>query len=560
MPDFLMVLRTARFLRPVQIYKRLWFRFTDPRPRLAAAPTCRQTQTKWIRGAPRERSLIGRSLWRLLGEEIALASASDWQAPNHSDLLRYNLHYFDDLNAERAIERRDWHRELIARWVRDNPPAHGVGWAPYPTSLRMVNWIKATLSGFALSAEAVHSLAVQARQLERRLEWHLLGNHLFTNAKALVFAGCYFDGDEGRRWLARGLSILERELGEQVLPDGGQFELSPMYHALAFEDLLDLINLAEAFYAVPAVIVSRWREVAAHMGFWLEVMCHPDGEIAFFNDAAIGIAPKPAELFGYAARLGVAWSTRDPELTHLADSGYIRAQIGPAVLLIDVARIGPDYLPGHAHADTLSFELSLLHQRVLVNSGTSCYGVSAERLRQRGTAAHNTVFAGGRDSSEVWSGFRVARRARPSGLKIQRDGGSIRIECVHDGYCRDGRRLIHRREWRLEADSLVVWDTLNGDQIDGQARFHLHPGIRVDAPSVQPGSASGATIVTLGEDLDLISSTWHPRFGTSIPNCAVVNAVPANYRTGLRFAWYLQSGGILRVAVTRIQPVAGDCH
>jgi uncharacterized heparinase superfamily protein len=68
---------------------------------------------------------------------------------------------------------------------------------------------------------------------------------------------------------------------------------------------------------------------------------------------------------------------------------------GPAVALLDVAPIGPDYLPGHAPADTLSFELSVFGQRLLVNSGTSCYGASLERLRQRATAAHNTVVVDG---------------------------------------------------------------------------------------------------------------------------------------------------------------------
>src|SRR4029077_5136808 len=78
-----------------------------------------------------------------------------------------------------------------------------------------------------------------------------------------------------------------------------------------------------------------------------------------------------------------------------------------------VGEIGPDHLPGHAHADTLSFELSLRGQRVLVNTGTSTYELSAERLRQRGTAAHNTVVVDGVNSSQVWSSFRGARRARP---------------------------------------------------------------------------------------------------------------------------------------------------
>ena len=66
------------------------------------------------------------------------------------------------------------------------------------------------------------------------------------------------------------------------------------------------------------------------------------------------------------------------------------------------------------HADNLSFEWSLGEQRVLVNSGTSLYGVSSERHRQRKTKSHNTVEIDGFDSSEIWSGFRVARRASSS--------------------------------------------------------------------------------------------------------------------------------------------------
>ncbi|MEY6432337.1 heparinase II/III-family protein [Thioalkalicoccus limnaeus] len=65
------------------------------------------------------------------------------------------------------------------------------------------------------------------------------------------------------------------------------------------------------------------------------------------------------------------------------------------------------------HADTLSFELSLFGQRTIVNGGTSRYGSGPERLAERSTAAHSTVQIDGADSSEVWGGFRVARRARP---------------------------------------------------------------------------------------------------------------------------------------------------
>ena len=146
---------------------------------------------------------------------------------------------------------------------------------------------------------------------------------------------------------------------------------------------------------------------------WLGGMCHSDGGIGFFNDGAFGVAPELGQLREYADRLGFGAPEFPRErVVHFADSGYVSIIEGPVRAILDVARVGPDYLPGHAHADTLSFELSLFGQRVLVNSGTSCYAPGAQRLSERGTAAHNTVQVNGENSSEVWKAFRVARRGR----------------------------------------------------------------------------------------------------------------------------------------------------
>ena len=183
-----------------------------------------------------------------------------------------------------------------------------------------------------------------------------------------------------------------------------------------------------------------------------------------------------AELDAYCARLGLPALREFPPLHHLAASGLVRLQRGEAVALVDVAPVGPDYLPGHAHADTLSFELSLGAQRVLVNSGTSCYGTSAERLRQRGTAAHNTVIVDGHDSSEVWGGFRVARRARPTVPQLQANG-VLDVRCAHDGYTRLPGAPVHERRWLLEEGSLRVIDTVSGRFGTAEARFHFHPDV-----------------------------------------------------------------------------------
>lgn len=536
---------TLRHLRPEQVYGRLWFRWYRPAAETEPAPPSRTVSGRWVQPARRRPSLVGPERFKFLNEERDVAGISAWDDAGCAALWRYNLHYFDDLNADGAEGRNVWHETLIDRWIRENPPGWGTGWEPYPTSLRIVNWIKWGLSGHRLGNLWQHSLAIQTRWLMRRLEWHLLGNHLFANAKALVSAGCFFEGAEADRWLARGFSILAREMPQQILPDGGQFERSPMYHALAVEDVLDLINLLRVF---PNAVPARWcglasglPELAMRMRHWLAMMCHPDGEIAFFNDAAIGVAPSPTELGGYAERLGFARvATRPDAVTHLAESGYLRVQRAGMVALLDVAPIGPDYLPGHAHADTLSFELSLFGQRVLVNSGTSCYGAAPERQCQRGTAAHNTVTLDDADSSEVWGGFRVARRARPFGLEIEERDDLVRVRCAHDGYRRLPGQPIHRREWLFEANALTVRDFIENRRC-GKAvvRFHLHPGATGDSANgggIVFGNGRRVRWITQGGHPRWVPGTYHPEFGLAQPS-SCLEIVFAGDCCATRFEW-----------------------
>ena len=520
---------TLRYLRPVQVYGRVWFKLYQPWPRLDAAPPLRRRSGGWVSPVTKCPSMVSTTGFRFLNEAHELSFPRDWNSPEREKLWLYNLHYFDDLNAKGAGARETWHRDLIARWIDENPPGYGNGWEPYPISLRIVNWIKWALGGASLEPVWVDSLAVQARFLARRLEWHLLGNHLFANVKALAFAGAFFSGDEANGWLSKGLRVLDRELDEQVLADGGHFERSPMYHAIIYEDVLDLINLFTAF---PDVLPKAWRTLleklertAQKMGQWLAAMTHPDGEIALFNDAAFGIAAPPAELQQYAARLGLGdVAACITGVTRLAETGYVRAEWSDAVLFADVGDIGPDYLPGHAHADTLGFELSVFGQRVFVDSGTSCYGSSAERLCQRSTRAHNTVEVDGQDSSEVWGGFRVARRAKPHSLRIEVNPGHILIAGSHNGYMRLPGHVSHGRTWYVKEKSLLIEDCLDGEFGYAVARYHIHPDVRVE---VGADGMAGVFCLPGGERLGwhlsggrgkLIPSSYHPEFGVTVAN------------------------------------------
>lgn len=521
-----LLLNTIAYLRFQQVFYRIYYRFRKPRLRKLSVASVRDCFTAWSGLQFAQPATLDGKTFTFLGETAELSN--DWNAPEFSKLWLYNLHYHDNLNAIGAKERQPLNDQLINQWIQANPPITGNGWEPYCVSLRIVNWVKwfSLRDSKTLNPDWLRSLNEQADILAQRLEYHILGNHLFANAKALVFVGSYLSAD---KWLQKGLQIVDKEIAEQFLDDGAHFELSPMYHAILLWDLADLITLAQ-LTNIPALQQRKiaWQRRFAKGLDWLQSMVHPDGDISFFNDAAFGIAPTLADLKAYADKLSIDFKT--PKIANaltgklLSDSGYAVFDWSDKYrLLADVARVGADYQPGHAHADTLSYELSLFGQRLLVNSGISQYGEDSERHRQRSTAVHNTVVVDGENSSEVWAGFRVARRAMPLGVKLEEKPEGLLLTASHTGFTRLPGKVTHQRSWAASSNCLIVNDALSGSFKVAVAHLHFHPDVLVldKGNGVFNLILPNKKIVVLrieNADVSLLISTWHPRFGVSIEN------------------------------------------
>ena len=95
-----------------------------------------------------------------LNKKKLLQLPNDWSEGN-SKLWLYNLHYFDDLNSENCDIKKEFHQKLIKNWISHNKNLNSIGWEPYPTSIRLVNFVKAWLSGFDFDDEIMdkHSSA-----------------------------------------------------------------------------------------------------------------------------------------------------------------------------------------------------------------------------------------------------------------------------------------------------------------------------------------------------------------------------------------------------------------
>jgi uncharacterized heparinase superfamily protein len=297
-----------------------------------------------------------------------------------------------------------------------------------------------------------------------------------------------------------------------------------MYHAIILDDLLDVINAARRYGRSKCEVFRDLRQITTRMRAWLAAMTHPDGGAAFFNDTAFGIAPTLASIEAYAARLGLAAVPALGDGFHrLPASGYIRLKSGDLTGILDLAAIGPDYLPGHAHADTLSFELSFGDERIIVNGGTSTYAPGPLRAAERATAAHSTVEIDGQSSSEVWASFRVARRARVRDVSCGTAGGVLTVEAAHDGYRRLPGRPLHWRRWAFDDGCMTVADRVTpaaGHQ--ALARFHLGPDVTATR---DVSGREGMLVTSAGRKLrwtatstaQIVPSEWSCEFGRRIP-------------------------------------------
>ncbi|MBK6450637.1 alginate lyase family protein [Candidatus Brachybacter algidus] len=408
---------------------------------------------------------LGNNTFNFLNQEFKFESEIDWNYSKNGKLWTYNINYFEFLMQDELSEQEG--KLLIDNYINSKDKLID-GLESFPTSLRLINWIKFLLKHQIKEEKIDRFIHKDAYRLFHNPEYHLLGNHLLENGFGLYFAANYLND---KRLYKKAKSILSAELKEQILDDGAHFELSTMYHQHMLFRVLDCYQLASSIEILGSELKALFQRSAEVMLSWLQNMTFTNGETPLFNDSAKGIAPSSNQLFDYAKYLNISF-----EFILLKDSGYRRYNFGKLEFIVDAGNIGPDYIPGHAHADSFNFVLNYDNKPILVDTGTSTYEIGDKRQKERSTISHNTVVVNDENSSKVWAGFRVGRRAKTI-LQIDNDST---VKASHDGYKNFG--IIHERKFEIKENSLYIEDVLKGDLnniISSKAYFHFHPGCEI---------------------------------------------------------------------------------
>lgn len=383
------------------------------------------------------------------------ANEIDWNFSDHGKLWTYHLNYLECLIQE-DIKKSD--ATKIIELYRTSYPNAVDGKEPYPTSLRLLHIIK-SLSLFRIQDVEIDKwIGTQALLLREKLEYHLLGNHLLENGFALLYAAFHLKDKEIYTW---AYEILHAELQEQILDDGAHFELSPSYHFIILSRVLDAINLIQSNNSFDDDLLSIMIAKAGLMLCWLNNMTF-FGQLPQVNDSIEIKKEELAAIHSYAYQLGIT-ADKKP----LGSSGYRRLFRPSFDLLFDVGAIGPDYIPGHAHADSLQFLLWINGKAIITDTGISTYERNEQRLTERSTYAHNTVVVDNTNSSEVWSSFRVGDRATIIDLIESHDS----IFASHSGY--QHLDAIHSRHIQISETTITITDEVESS-VDHSCFASLH--------------------------------------------------------------------------------------
>lgn len=339
--------------------------------------------------------------------------------------------------------------EELLSWIRDNPYKLGINWMEgIETSIRLISWSWAYY--FFVDSkpfEKVHfeflkSIYIQTKFIERHLsdKWQLNNNHLIAEATGLTMMGILFpEFSEAPKWVKKGLTVLERELEKQILPDGFTWEYSTGYHKFVTDFILLIVVLMQKNKMEIPEQLSRKLDAMIE---FLNCVTKSDGMIPLIGDdddgrvikltesayadtrstITVGSHLYPSKDLPRAKSEEVFWLLGEKEIDwekssivqnsrFFKDSGLFVMRDLNLFLMFIAGPQNPKYTHApHRHLDDLSFVLNAYDTNFIVDSGTFTYnGDFTWRKYFKGRIAHNTGVIDEQDPVQIEAVFETPR-------------------------------------------------------------------------------------------------------------------------------------------------------
>lgn len=455
-----------------------------------------------------------------------------WELSRFQHIPTLGQAYLLTDNSKYALE----FKNQIEDWIKKNPVEMSVNWTcTMDVAIRACNWI----IGYYLFKnypkinkefwiKYYKALYLHGKYFFNNLEKaeQYNGNHYLSDLAGLIWLGLYFKNfkygkedaiNNPKIWLDFGLKEFEKEMKNQINPDGTDYEASTAYHCLVTELFLFTSILCSKHN------INFSKEYMAKLEKMIEFIMNitkPNGYIPLLGDMDSGRfiilsgygGLKDKRDFRYLIALGREYFNRDVFKFYSSnnnqplfwcfeniakikekqsvsirskaykDSGYYILRNDNVYIIIKCGPNGMNGNGGHTHNDQLSFELNICSKDFIIDLGTYVY-TADYRLRNlfRSTSMHNTLQVGNLEQNnfEEKELFRINNETKAQLLNFNNNYFKGR----HYGY-KDKVGIIAEREVKLEDNKIIINDFI----IEGPGnikykkyiRFHLDKEVEIE--------------------------------------------------------------------------------
>ena len=279
-------------------------------------------------------------------------------------------------------------------------------------------------------------------------------------------------------------------------------EFSPMYSSVVLEDLLDIYNLNRD---------KKLEDVISKLLHCIDCLNDND-KLFYFNDCVDNFAKPFSYLKRFAKQLGISF-VKIKKINDL-DGLIVFSNCEKNNIKLGINCANIPIQDGHYHCSNLSLELFYKNLKFLTNSGVLGYSNNLNRNLFRSTSYHNTLQFGSFEQSQIWSLFRVGKRAKSS-YKISNDDLRnlfIRSNVVHYN------GIVHKRTVELDNMNytLNIFDQVNSDKDVSRVYYHIHPKCIIKTlseNSLEISRENAKIRLNINEEFEIVETPFAEEFG-----------------------------------------------
>lgn len=409
----------------------------------------------------------------------------------------------------------------VIDWIEKNPIYMTVNWiCAMDVSIRAVNWI----FGYFLFKDLIdkdvdffkklnNSLYNHGRYIIKNLEKGLgyANNHYLSDLNGLIFLGLYFkklNNSEVNNWLGIGIKELEKEMFLENNSDGTNYETSTSYHRLVTELMfypmylceLNDIKFSEGYKKRLEKMFEFMGKITKSNGTYPLIGDVDNGRLVILSDYynwkindCRHIISIGGEYFNNQFLKEVGAKELENKLWinnsdnnyrenfykssfEFSEGGYYLLQNENIYCLIKAGELSVKGAGGHSHNDQLAFELNILGEDFIVDTGTGVYTADKDiRNLFRSTIMHNTVAINEIEQNYFDENnlFSMPEQTFSKCLKFSDN----EFEGEHQGYL-NKVGAIHNRKIILEENSLTISDILENQ--NGIISLNLALGVNIE--------------------------------------------------------------------------------